>query len=106
MSAANGEPLPVDIHRLKGVFFVHDFTGDGDYLEEKSLQTDPSRLGLRVRIRFEDNESLEGVTENTLELLRSPGFFFWPGDAKSNNRLICVIKTALIGFAVLGVRHR
>ena len=92
--------------RVKGVFFVHDFTGDGDYLEEKSLQTDPSRLGLRVRIRFEDNESLEGVTENTLELLTSPGFFFWPGDAKSNNRLICVIKTALTGFAVLGVRHR
>ncbi len=106
MSDVNGEPLPVDLQKLKGVFFVHDFTGDGDYLEEKSLNTDPSRLGLRVRIRFDDNESLEGVTENTLELLTSPGFFFWPSDAKSNNRLIFVVKTALLGFVVLGVRHR
>ena len=106
MSDANGEPLPVDIHKLKGVFFVHDFTGDGDYLEEKSLQTDPNRLGVRVRIRFDDNESLEGVTENTLDLLTSPGFFFWPCDPNSNNRLIFVVKSALIGFAVLGVRHR
>ncbi len=106
MSDVNGEPLPVDLQKLKGVFFVHDFTGDGDYLEEKSLNVDPSRLGLRVRIRFDDNESLEGVTENTLELLTSPGFFFWPSDAKSNNRLIFVVKTALLGFVVLGVRHR
>ena len=106
MSDVNGEPLPVDLQKLKGVFFVHDFTGDGDYLEEKSLNVDPNRLGLRVRIRFDDNESLEGVTENTLELLTSPGFFFWPGDAKSNNRLIFVVKTALLGFVVLGVRHR
>ncbi len=106
MSDMNGEPLPVDLQKLKGVFFVHDFTGDGDYLEEKSLNVDPSRLGLRVRIRFDDNESLEGVTENTLELLTSPGFFFWPSDAKSNNRLIFVVKTALLGFVVLGVRHR
>ena len=37
---------------------------------------------------------------------RGRASFFWPGDAKSNNRLICVIKTALIGFAVLGGRHR
>ena len=106
MSDVNGEPLPIDIHKLKGVFFVRDFTGDGDYLEEKYLQADPNRLGLRVRIRFDDNESLEGVTDNTLELLTSPGFFFWPGDPKSNNRLIFVVKSALIGFAVLGVRHR
>lgn len=106
MSDVNGEPLPVDLQKLKGVFFVHDFTGDGDYLEEKSLNVDPNRLGLRVRIRFDDNESLEGVTENTLELLTSPGFFFWPSDAKSNNRLIFVVKTALLGFVVLGVRHR
>ncbi len=106
MSDANGEALPVDIHKLKGVFFVHNFTGDGDYLEEKSLQVDPNRLGLRVRIRFDDNESLEGVTENTLDLPTSPGFFFWPGDPQSNNRLIFVVKSALIGFAVLGVRHR
>ena len=37
MSDVNGEPLPVDLHKLKGLFFVRDFTGDRDYLEEKTL---------------------------------------------------------------------
>ena len=106
MSDTHGEPIPVDIHKLKGVFFVRDFTGNRDYLEEKSILHDPELPGLRVRLRFEDNESLEGVAENSLELLTSPGFFFWPADTKSNNRLIYVVKVALIGFRVLTVRHR
>lgn len=106
MSDGGGEPLPVDLHKLKGVFFVRNFEGDRDYLEEKTLQHDPMRKGVRARIRFDDNETLEGVTENSLELLTSPGFFFWPGDPKSNNRLIFVVKSALIGFTVLGVRHK
>lgn len=106
MSDVNGEPLPVDLHKLKGLFFVRDFTGDSDYIEEKMLINDPGRRGLRARIRFEDNESLEGITENSLELLVNPGFFFWPGDPKSNNRLIYVVKTALIGFTVLDVSNK
>ncbi len=106
MSDVNGEPIPVDIHKLKGVFFVRDFTGNRDYLEEKTLLGDPERPGVRARLRFEDNEMLEGVTENNLELLVNPGFFFWPGDAKSNNRLIYVLKAALIGFSILAVRHK
>jgi Family of unknown function (DUF6982) len=106
MSDVNGEAIPVDIHKLKGVFFVRDFTGNRDYLEEKTLLGDPERPGVRARLRFEDNEMLEGVTENSLELLVNPGFFFWPGDAKSNNRLIYVLKAALIGFSILAVRHK
>lgn len=106
MTDVNGEPIPIDIHKLKGVFFVRDFTGNRDYLEEKTLLGDPERPGLRARLRFEDNEMLEGVTENTLELLVNPGFFFWPGDARSNNRLIYVLKGALIGFSILAVRHK
>lgn len=106
MTDPGGESLPVDLHKLKGVFFVRDFAGDRDYLEEKTLVHDPNRAGLRTRIRFDDNETLEGVTENSLELLLSPGFFFWPGDPNSNNRLIYVVKSALIGFTVLGVRHK
>lgn len=106
MSDQNGEPVPVDIHKLKAVFFVRDFVGNRDYLEEKTLAQDPDRPGLRARIRFEDNEMLEGVAENSLELLVHPGFFFWPGDKKSNNLLVYVMKSALIGFSILSVRHK
>ncbi len=106
MTDASGEPVQIDIHKLKGLFFVRDFTGNRDYLEEKTLVDDPPRPGIRVRLRFEDNEMLEGVTENSLELLVNPGFFFWPGDTQSNNRLIYVLKPALIGFSILGVKHK
>jgi hypothetical protein len=106
MTDSRGEPIPTDIHKLKAVFFVRDFAGNRDYLEQKTLVGEPARPGLRVRIRFEDNEMFEGITENTLELLVNPGFFFWPGDARSNNRLIYVVKSALLGFSILGVRHK
>ncbi len=106
MTDVSGEPVPIDIHKLKALFFVRDFTGNKEYLEEKTLVEDFTRPGLRVRLRFEDNETLEGITENSLELLVNPGFFFWPGDKKSNNVLIYVLKPALIGFSILAVKHK
>ena len=106
MTDVSGEPVPIDIHKLKALFFVRDFTGNRDYLEEKTLVDDPPRPGVRARLRFEDNEMIEGVTENSLDLLVDPGFFFWPGDVRSNNRLIYVLKPSLIGFSILGVKHK
>ncbi len=106
MSDLEGRPIDVDIETLKGVFFVRDFVGNRTYLEKKTLSDEPERVGLRVRLRFEDNETLEGVAENALDLLQPPGFFFWPGDPESNNRLIFVVTSALLGFRVLGVKHK
>lgn len=99
-----GRDLPLDLEQLKGIFFVRDYEGDKEYLESKVLTSDPERKGLRVRIRFEDNESMEGVVENSVELLQAAGFFFWPADPKANNELIFVVKSSLLGFSVLGVK--
>jgi hypothetical protein len=104
MRSVEGGDLPLDLEQLKGVFFVRDYEGDKEYLENKILTSDPERKGLRVRIRFEDNESMEGVVENSVELLQAAGFFFWPADPKANNELIFVVKSALLGFSVLGVK--
>ena len=106
MSDRNGAAVPVDVHKLKAVFFVRDFTGNRDYMEDKTVTGEPARPGIVARVRFEDNETLEGITENSLELLSSPGFFFWPADPGSNNLLIYIVKSALIGFRVLAVRHK
>jgi hypothetical protein len=104
MKTPEGLTLPLDMERLKGVFFVRNYEGNKNYLESKILTSDPERKGLRVRIRFEDNETLEGVVENSIEPLTSAGFFFWPADPEANNELIYVVKSALIGFRVLGVK--
>jgi len=104
MQNFEGRDLPLDLEQLKGIFFVRDYQGNKDYLENKSLTRDPDRKGLRVRIRFEDNETMEGVVENSLEILQENGFFFWPADPKANNELIFVVKSSLLGFRVLGVK--
>jgi hypothetical protein len=104
MTTLDGQELPVDLSQLKGVFFVRDFKGNKDYLESKILTSDPAQLGLRVRLRFEDNETMEGVVENHLDLIQSNAFFFWPADPKANNTLVFVVKSSLLGFRVLGVK--
>jgi hypothetical protein len=104
MKTPEGLTLPLDLERLKGIFFVRNYEGNKNYLENKILTSDPERKGVRVRIRFEDNETLEGVVENSIEPLTSAGFFFWPADPQANNELIYIVKSALIGFRVLGVK--
>lgn len=104
VTTAEGQDVAADVEKLKGVFFVREFEGDKRYFEKKLFDSEPERKGLRVRIRFEDNETMEGVAENSLELLQSPGFFFWPADSGSNNLLVYVVKSALVGFKVLGIK--
>jgi len=104
VTTLEGQDITVDIEKLKGVFFVRDFQGNKSYFETKLLEEDPEREGLRVRVRFEDNETMEGVTENSLEVLQGPGFFFWPADPSANNLLIYVVKSSLIGFKIIGVK--
>jgi hypothetical protein len=104
MKNLEGRDLPLDLEQLKGIFFVRDYEGDREYLENKVLTSDPERKGLRIRIRFEDNETMEGVVENSVELLQAAGFFFWPADPKANNELIFVVKSSLLGFRVIGLK--
>jgi len=104
MTTVDSQELPVDLNQLKGVFFVRDFDGNKHHLENKILLADPERPGIRVRLRFEDNETMEGVIENHLDLLEASGFFFWPADPEANNDLIFVMKSSLLGFRVLGVK--
>lgn len=105
MTTPEDRELTLDFEQLKAIFFVREFEGDKSYFETKLLESDPEQKGLRVRLRFDDNETMEGVAENSLELLQAPGFFFWPADAGANNQLIYVIKSALLGFRVIGVKN-
>jgi hypothetical protein len=76
MKTPEGLDLPLDLEQLKGIFFVRDYECDKNYLENKNLTSDPERKGVRAPIRNDDNETLEGVVENSIEPLTSEGFFF------------------------------
>jgi len=105
MKSLEGRDLPLDLEQIKGVFFVRDYEGNAGHIDEKTITTDPEQKGLRVRIRFEDNEMMEGIVENCLDFVQEPGFFFWPSDPDGNNELIFVVKSALLGFRVLAVKN-
>ncbi len=102
-SAESSETLKLPLHSLKALFFVKSFAGRKDYKEVKFFEKNPPIKGLWVRVKFFDNEHLEGVVRNSLQYLVEPGFFLKPPDLQSNNEILYVIKNSLIDFRVLGV---
>lgn len=92
------EPLTVKVAELKALFFVKDFVGDPEYVE--SVDFDPARppVGRRIRVVFDDGETLVGTTQG-YQPDRS-GFFIEPADPDSNNERCYVVAAATkeVGF--------
>jgi len=99
-----GKKISVDLGAAKAVFFVKDFDGNPRHQEVKFFHAEPDAEGLWVRVRFNDNETIEGVARNSLDFLVGSGFFLKPPDPESNNQMIYVLKRALQEFQVLGLR--
>lgn len=86
---------------LKALFFVKKFTGDPDYREIKFFTQALLSEDLWVRLKFFDNEVLEGTIRNSLESFVQQGFLFRPADEASNNEALYVIKSSLFELRVL-----
>ncbi len=102
-SAESSETLSLPLDSLKALFFVKSFEGHRDYKEVKFFEKNPPIKGLWVRVKFYDDEFLEGVVRNSVQFLIEPGFFLKPPDLQSNNEILYVIKNSLVDFRVLGV---
>ncbi len=99
----SSKPVSLSLDSLKALFFVKSFEGRTEYREVKFFEKNPPIKGLWVRVKFYDNEHLEGVVRNSLQYLVEPGFFLKPPDLQGNNEILYVIKNSLIDFRVLGV---
>ena len=55
-----GNVVAIDLREIKGVYFVREF-GDSESLTRKTFTSRPRAEGLWVRLRFKDNEILEGL---------------------------------------------
>jgi len=102
--ADSGQKIAVPLDSLKALFFVKSFEGRKEYSEVKFFEKNPPIKGLWVRIRFYDDEHLEGVVKNSIDFLVEPGFYLKPPDPLSNNEILYVVKESLADFRVLGVR--
>jgi hypothetical protein len=86
---------------VKAVYFVREFEAAGE--EKKLFQSRPKLEGLWVRMRFHDDDVLDGVLPNDLLQVTEKGLTITPPDPYSNNQKIFVPRTALVALTVLGV---
>jgi hypothetical protein len=98
----SGNVVAMDLREIKGVYFVREF-GDSESLVRKTFTSRPRSEGLWVRLRFKDNEILEGLMPADLTQNMQEGFLVNPPDQRSNTQRIFVPRTALESLTVLAV---
>ena len=97
-----GNVVAIDLREIKGVYFVREF-GDSESLTRKTFTSRPRAEGLWVRLRFKDNEVLEGLLPADLTQNLPEGFLISPPDQRSNTQRIFVPRSALESLTVLAV---
>jgi len=98
-----GNVVAIELRDIKVVFFVREF-GETESLGRKTFTTRPRTEGLWVRLKFKDNEILEGMMPNDLaQSGGAEGFLINPPDLRSNIQRMFVPRTALESLTVLAV---
>jgi|SRR5689334_2495560 len=97
-----GNVVGIDLRDIKGVYFVREFT-DSETLNRKTFTARPRTEGLWVRLKFKDNEIIEGMMPNDLTQNLTEGYLINPPDLRSNTQRIFVPRTALSSLTVLAV---
>jgi hypothetical protein len=97
-----GTHRPLALKELRAIYFVRDFDGDHE-LERKAFLSRPKLDGLWVRLKFRDNETIEGVIPNDLLTLLDSGVQITPPDLNGSALRIFVPREALAEMTVLGV---
>jgi hypothetical protein len=97
-----GEHRPVELKNVRAIYFVREFAADYEP-ERKAFLSRPKLDGLWVRLKFRDNETLEGVVTNDLLALLDSGVQITPPDLSGTALRIFVPRNALTEMTVLGV---
>jgi len=97
-----GERRSISLADVKSVHFVREFTDAYD-LERRTFLSRPKLDGLWVRLRFRDNDVIEGIVSNNLVDLLDAGIQLTPPDLHGNCLRIFIPRSALVEMKVLGV---
>jgi hypothetical protein len=98
----SGNVVAIELRDIRAVYFVRDFA-DADLILRKTFTTRPRTEGLWVRLRFKDNEVIEGILPNDLTQNPAEGFLINPPDLRSNTQRVFVPRSALASVNVLAV---
>lgn len=98
----DGEHVEVAAADVKSVYFVREFP-DTFNPERKVFLSRPKLDGLWVRLRFRDQDVMEGIVANDLVELLDNGVQLTPPDIHGNNLRLFIPRTAIAEMKVLGV---
>jgi uncharacterized protein DUF6982 len=101
----SGKVVLIDLGEIKSIDFVRDFAEPLN-AGRKTFTTRPRTEGLWVRLRFTDNDVLEGIMPNDLIQLSPDGYLVTPPDTRGNVQRVFVPKAALEEMNVLAVIGR
>jgi hypothetical protein len=97
-----GEHSSISLGDIKAVYFVREFDGPFE-LERKTFMSRPKLDGLWVRLRFRDDDAMEGIVSNNLLDLLDTGVQLTPPDLHGNIFRMFIPRSALSEVKVLGV---
>ena len=97
------ESRTINLKTAKAAFFVHSFEGKGlNPIQFHGRQSHKDVIWARVI--FRDGEMVEGMLENSKDILLHSTLSIVPYDPEGNNLLMIFAKTQLAEFHVLGLR--
>ena len=98
----DGEHQSIRLDETKSVYFVREFN-DPCEPERKTFLSRPKLDGLWVRLRFRDDDVMEGIVANNLLDLLDTGVQLTPPDLHGNVQHMFIPRSALAEIRVLGV---
>jgi hypothetical protein len=98
----DGEQVPVAMATVKSVYFVREFP-ETFQPERKVFLSRPKLDGLWVRLRFRDEDVMEGIVANDLLDLLDNAVQLTPPDLHGNTLRLFIPRSALAEMKVLGV---
>lgn len=98
----SGEHQAISLAGIKSVHFIREFS-EPFALERKTFLSRPKLDGLWVRLRFRDEDSLEGIVGNNLLDMLDSGIQLTPPDLHANTLRMFIPRSALLELKVLGV---
>src|SRR6202050_1985175 len=99
---ADGEHRSIDLQEVKSIHFVREFL-DAPAPERKTFLSRPKLDGLWVRLRFRDEDVMEGIVANDLLDLLDNAVQLTPPDLHGNTLRLFIPRSALAEMKVLGV---
>jgi hypothetical protein len=97
-----GEHYGLAMKDVRSIYFVREFNEDFEP-ERKAFLSRPKLDGLWVRLKFRDEDTIEGVVPNDLLSLLDHGVQITPPDLHGTTLRIFIPRTALTEMTVLGV---